>query len=387
MGCPCVMQGLRGRGRLAQHPGSHLLLLMVWVQAERRAQVPPRACKAAGVGWSCSVWDCLGLLGARGAPTPQPPPEEVTPAVKGSCGGQLCPPSSGKGQLQPSLHTWRSPEIPGRSSPQQRSLFIPVPCQHRASGLKNSGLGKDAHLDTEEHSDEKHGHQEEEEEHEEPGTPVQPVAEAHHVHVLLWGGHAVTQGCIHTSRAWPGARWRPWSGWWWWWLCPAALAKEVAVPGPTEVVLHSLQHHMVSPTSLDRGCHHHRRTSPQRAELNPKPQQLRPVGPPRSPSSGAEDRTTQCPGEAKPCTLSPAVTTSAELQPPPQHNSDTRVSTFRRQRSCFPDTELLESTKLLNPQVLPSLPATFQAKRNTSPSVRQPWPHSKESRAASWRQD
>lgn len=41
------------------------------------------------------------------------------------------------------------------------------------------------HLDTEEQSHKKDGNGEEEEEHKEPGTPVEPVAETHHPHVLL----------------------------------------------------------------------------------------------------------------------------------------------------------------------------------------------------------
>lgn len=43
------------------------------------------------------------------------------------------------------------------------------------------------HPDTEEQSDEKDWNGEEEEEHEEPCTPVEPVAETHHPHVLLKG--------------------------------------------------------------------------------------------------------------------------------------------------------------------------------------------------------
>lgn len=41
------------------------------------------------------------------------------------------------------------------------------------------------HLDTEQQSDKQDGYWEKEEEHEEPGAPVEPVAEAHHPHVLL----------------------------------------------------------------------------------------------------------------------------------------------------------------------------------------------------------
>lgn len=44
---------------------------------------------------------------------------------------------------------------------------------------------KKTHPDTKEDCDETDGEAEEEEEHEEPGAPVQPVAEAHHPHVLL----------------------------------------------------------------------------------------------------------------------------------------------------------------------------------------------------------
>lgn len=41
------------------------------------------------------------------------------------------------------------------------------------------------HLNTEEQSYKKDRNGEEEEEHKEPGTPVEPVAETHHPHVLL----------------------------------------------------------------------------------------------------------------------------------------------------------------------------------------------------------
>lgn len=41
------------------------------------------------------------------------------------------------------------------------------------------------HLDAEQQSDKENRDGEEEEEHEEPGTPVEPVAETHHPHVLL----------------------------------------------------------------------------------------------------------------------------------------------------------------------------------------------------------
>lgn len=41
------------------------------------------------------------------------------------------------------------------------------------------------HLDAEEQSDKEDRDGEEEEEHEEPGTPMEPVAETHHPHVLL----------------------------------------------------------------------------------------------------------------------------------------------------------------------------------------------------------
>lgn len=44
---------------------------------------------------------------------------------------------------------------------------------------------KKPHPDTKEQSDERNGDSEEDKEHEEPGAPVQPVAEAHHPHVLL----------------------------------------------------------------------------------------------------------------------------------------------------------------------------------------------------------
>lgn len=44
---------------------------------------------------------------------------------------------------------------------------------------------KKTHPDTKEHCDKTDGDGEEKKEHEEPGTPVQPVAEAHHPHVLL----------------------------------------------------------------------------------------------------------------------------------------------------------------------------------------------------------
>lgn len=60
---------------------------------------------------------------------PEPPLEPVgllplSPLREGSSGGQLCPPGSGKGQLQPPLRRRRSPEIPGRPSPRQRSRVI-----------------------------------------------------------------------------------------------------------------------------------------------------------------------------------------------------------------------------------------------------------------------
>lgn len=56
------------------------------------------------------------------------------------------------------------------------------------------------HLDTEEQSNKKDWNGEEEEEHEEPGTPVEPVAETHHPHVLL---HKKSKGkqtvFVHTA--------------------------------------------------------------------------------------------------------------------------------------------------------------------------------------------
>lgn len=49
----------------------------------------------------------------------------------------------------------------------------------------NEKKKKITHPDTKEHCDKEDGDGEEEKEHEEPGAPVQPVAEAHHPHVLL----------------------------------------------------------------------------------------------------------------------------------------------------------------------------------------------------------
>lgn len=48
-----------------------------------------------------------------------------------------------------------------------------------------SWFARPPHLYTEEQSDKEDWNGEEEEEHKEPGTPVEPVAETHHPHVLL----------------------------------------------------------------------------------------------------------------------------------------------------------------------------------------------------------
>lgn len=50
------------------------------------------------------------------------------------------------------------------------------------------------HLDAEQHCDKKDRNREEQEEHEEPGTPMEPVTETHHPHVLL---KHTTQGRGH----------------------------------------------------------------------------------------------------------------------------------------------------------------------------------------------
>lgn len=49
----------------------------------------------------------------------------------------------------------------------------------------NSDFRSQTHPDTKEQGDEADGEREEEKEHEEPSAPVEPVAEAHHPHVLL----------------------------------------------------------------------------------------------------------------------------------------------------------------------------------------------------------
>lgn len=50
--------------------------------------------------------------------------------------------------------------------------------------IERARIGQ-THPDTEEQSDKKDWNWDKEKEHEEPGTPVEPVAEAHHPHVLL----------------------------------------------------------------------------------------------------------------------------------------------------------------------------------------------------------
>lgn len=142
------------------------------------------------------------------------PPGGVTPAM-GATVGQHCPFQSGKPKFPNTLEEpWDTRTVSWQSGP-----VIPLPCQHRVCSL-----GTDAHLDTEEHSDEEHRHQEEEEEHEEPGAPVQPVAEAHHVHVLLWEVTVSPTAAPTLSRhGWGKAQV----------ALPRGTSKEVAAPGTT----------------------------------------------------------------------------------------------------------------------------------------------------------
>jgi len=119
------------------------------------------------------------------------------------------------------------------------------------------------------------------------------------------------------------------------------VTREVAAPGPTEVVLCSLQHHMVSPISQGRGCHHHRRASPQGAELNPTAAEAGGAAVVTQRQGRGQDNPTPRGSHAlhaQPCCHNHHIS-----QAPTAPTTQRRQAGFYvgRQTSCFPHTELL----------------------------------------------